>query len=457
MKRRYMTYAAVFAGFLAFAYLIWPRTTSDEAQPSEPANLVGPSFDSVGPRLVSNQTSYPLYIYGNDLPERAVLVIDAEPEVRLSTHRFTQTVHTAELPADAFSSMDANDHRTRFTVRLMDDAGVQIPGESHIDVVNDRAYPIPYDFAVEADGSSAWIVSPTTDELLVLDDSGVRHRIQTADRPRAIERWTHDDQTRFVVLHEYTDELWVFDPSEPEASPQILPAPNMAQGLAIHANVAAVTSRLDDSVWLIDLPSGMMLSSTSVAVDPRAVAFTTPETLAVAHIGSSDLVMVSNDNVTPVDIGPGALIRGGLTSKYSEYVMGGKLLRDLHHDVAHDVLYASSIGPNIGPNPDQMEVSMNGGISVFRVEEGVRVFSHHASMHRGTPEGILYVPERDMLFAADIAMGRVMAFDGPSLRDPDEAAKALRAALEISPPEGIPILRPASDYGVNGRPGTEIH
>jgi len=116
----------------------------------------------------------------------------------------------------------------------------------------------------------------------------------------------------------------------------------------------------------------------------------------------------------------------------------------------------ADIGPVIGPNPERMEVSMNGGIGVIDPATGRHL--RHVSILRGVPQALVLDDAQRFLYAADLAAGRVVALDARRLVESDATARdALRFATPVAPPEGTRFVRPAEDFGVEGRNGPSIH
>jgi len=445
--------AAVAVVAIAGALWTWRRGASREAQPPVPAEL-----STISPRHLSNQTAYPIVIYGQGLePGLRLRLVGPNGALTIPTGFLDSRHLTARIPA----GLDIPEQRSaaKFEARLVTGDDSALDGTAGLTVVNDLAFAQPYDFAMSPDGQRAFVLSTSTDEVWVQSAAGPGPRVQVGDRPIAAAHY-RDGSGRdwLVVAHEYEPALWLLRMDD-LAIRRTIPLPRESQGLAIDSASARayVTNRWTDAVHVVDLAAGRELTQIQVGVNPRAVALGSDSTLCVSNLGSNDASLVSLELSSEQRVTPrqGTPIIGGHTAVHSDHVMGGKSMRALVYSAELNLFFATGIGPNIGPNPQRMEVSMNGGVTVLDParQEVVR----HVSMLRGVPEGIALDPGRGLLYVADIGMGRLVAFDANKLASAEGAATALLGHVEIAPPADTPLLRDAADFGIDGRAGVALH
>ena len=65
---------------------------------------VPPRLDRISPRVISNQTSYPVMLYGERLPKEAVLIIRTDPPTRIPTVFLDSRHLSARIPERVMSS-----------------------------------------------------------------------------------------------------------------------------------------------------------------------------------------------------------------------------------------------------------------------------------------------------------------------------------------------------------------
>ena len=416
-----------------------------------------PAVKAVSPRLVSDQTSYPLMLYGTAFVPGMKVRIDGAGMTETATADVIDDEHaTVRVRLDGVVHPVAPLTRVRIAVVGDEDRGAILR------VVNDSRFPVLEDLEVDPDGRRFFVASASTDEVWVLSRDGVPpQRVRVGDGPRALTRY-RDERGRWwlVILHQFAAEMWLLPFDDPDAAPIRVPVPPDPQDVTVDSDRhrAYVTSRVTDAVHVIDLQLRRELQVLPVGVNPRPVTLGRHGTLLlVGNQGSSDQSVVDLDAMREIRVqpGPDTPIIGGRTERYSRYVMGGKAARGLVFSDRLGVAFVGSIGPNVGPNRDRMEVSMNGGIGV--IDESGR-FLRHVSMVRGVPEGLALDDERGLLYVADVATGRVVVFDAARLAKDDGAAReALLGAAEIVPPAGQALIRPIEDFGHQGRSSVALH
>src|SRR5207245_2086051 len=134
-----------------------------------------PTLSSVGPRLVSNQTSQPLSVTGTRLRAGARLTVGGRTiplvviDDRHAYGRLPPVVVAAAEPQQTFQA-------------ALEDG----QGTAPLTVVNDAAFPDLTSLAVRGDGH-VFAASSTTDELFELDPAGgAVSRRPTYDGPSAL-------------------------------------------------------------------------------------------------------------------------------------------------------------------------------------------------------------------------------------------------------------------------------
>ncbi len=412
-----------------------------------------PELSSVGPRYVSNETSQPLALYGRDFVDGLSLQV-GPPLSRALPLTVVDSQHAyVRLPPIPFdpSLWEA-------TVALSLSSG---GGTVKLRVVNDLGFP-DLDvggLVVRADGKVAFLASRTTDALyeVSLETGAVRTRT-VGDGPTALASCREKGKEWLVVAHAYATELWRLPANDFLAAPQILRAPLGGRALLLdgECRTAYLAEQARDSVAALSLADGRELWRTPVAPNPSALA-RLGDALAVgsAQTGEVELLDISNGQPrTVMAPTPGTAIVGGRTAPYAPYIVGGKAVRSLAAVERSGRLLVASIGPNIGPNPDRMEVSMNAGVAVVDPQAGR--FVQHLGFGAGVTGALLVDEGRGVAFAADPALGRVRVLDLPRLLS-ESPAESVVQEVPIVPPEGFPMVRPPSDFAVNGRAGVELH
>jgi len=408
----------------------------------------------VGPRMVSNQTSQPVSLYGENL-RRGMKLRLSEPFDRAVPMTVVDARHAyARLPSDLTLPVGT----AQVTAALSID-GQRTRSEVGLTVVNDGAFA-DYTLLVRS-GDVLWAASTTTDALVRLDPStGEVSHLPGGDGPSALAAWTEaDGQPRLAVAHTWTPELWILD-GRTGAVLRTLRAPVYATGVAVdpHRRLVVLAETVENTVRALSLDDGRELWRRDVLPDPRPLALA-GDTVVVGSQGSGELETLGlDDGRTAESLGPrpGTPIVGGHTEPHARDVMGGKAPRSLLWSSSLGKLFVTSIGPNIGPNQQRMEVSMNGGVGV--VDLAARRFERHLGFGAGVPEGMALDEGSKRLYVADVALGLVRALDAAALVSGDDGArKAELWRLPVLPPPDFPLAREAADYGVNGRAGAELH
>ena len=407
---------------LVLALLVGCQKTAPKAPPKTPQPA---KVTAVSPPLVTNDLTYPISIYGTNLPKNATVeVVYKSKTLALKTQWIRDGQLIATLPANAVSVAPE-------TVWV--DATIQVRvatsaiGQSPLRIVNDLGYGLPSDLAVSYDGQRAFVAVPTLDQVWALGASDKAQAIPVGDRPIALGRWTNAEEDFLIVAHAY-DDIWVISMKDPTQIRKFT-APAEVQGIDVWQNTLFVTERLTDAVHRFDLTTGKPLTALKAGANPRKVAADSNTGAWVGNLGSSDLSRLDYAASTSVRISPGpnAKILGGNTAKNAPFIMGGSGIRDLAVAPDLGVLFMADLGPNIGPNPDRDDVSQNGGVGVVELATGA--YRHHYSMFTGAPEQIAYDAKHQRLFVTDISRGRLVVFDAKRLAD--GAPKAMIAVAKL--------------------------
>jgi hypothetical protein len=408
----------------------------------------------VGPRVVSNQTTQPVSLYGENLRPGMKLRLSA-PFDRTVPMTVVDGRHAyARLPADL--TLPAGTAQVTGVLSL---EGQRTRSEVGLTVVNDAAFA---DYTVLARSEDLlWAASPTTDTLVRIDPAkGEVTRLAGGDGPSALAAWTDSGgEPRLALVHSWAPELWILD-GKTGAVLRTVAAPAYATGLVVDTRrrLAVVAETVENTVRALSLDDGRELWRRQVLPDPRPLAIA-GASVVVGSQGSGELEVLWLDDgrvLGSIAPRPGTPIVGGHTEPHSRDVMGGKAPRSLLWSTRLGRLFVTSIGPNVGPNPQRMEVSMNGGVGV--VDLASRRFERHLGFGAGVTEGMALDEDTGRLYVADGALGLVRALDSEALAGGDERARRAELwRLPVLPPPGFPLARPAADYGVNGRAGVELH
>ncbi|MCC7381226.1 MAG: MtsA protein [Deltaproteobacteria bacterium] len=421
------------------------------------------ALTAVSPLAASNQTAYPLLVFGRGFTAGLKLRLTGSMgKIELTTDLVDETHLTALLPAGF--TMAPEVVREHLRVELLSAKGSPLPGRGTMVIINDTGFPELAALAITPDGRRAFVADRTGDRLwMVGHRADQRVQVPVGDRPRAIAPYDDGRNTWLAIAQERAGEILLVPTSTASRiAARHIPVSVGTQAIAFDAGRrrAYLSNLVLDAVEVIDLEAGRAIASLSVGVNPGALALShAGAVLWVTHGGSEDLWRIDLATEPPtsrrVEIGPGAHILGGHTEPLSPQVMGGKPARAMRFDDRRGVLFLATIGPSIGPNQERMEVSMNGGISVVG-QDGV--FLRHLSLLRGVPQDLALDAERGLLYVADISTGRVVVLDAALLAESDEAARgAILGEIEIRPPPELPSIRPAGDYEIEGRSSVALH
>jgi DNA-binding beta-propeller fold protein YncE len=422
----------------------------------KPGNL---ELYAISPPAISNQTAYPVTIFGSDfLPGASLLLTRGSARIEVSAEVIDDRHLAAVIPPAL--PIEPEVTRDRWGVEVIDSRGKKMIGKLELRVTNDAAFPSPIDLVTSRDGSSAWAVSTTTDELWSWTRHGKLSTRKVGDGPVAMVSFGARGRELLVIAHRHEGELKLIPTTTAAPDERSIAVPVGSESVVVdekHAR-AYVSNLVRDSVIVVDLEHGELEREIPAGVNPRAMALSDEgRTLWVSGMGSEDIrrIDLETSTATVVKVGRGAKIIGGHTESYSSAVMGGKPARSMVYSPKRQVLFAATIGPNIGPNVDRMEVGMNGGISVIDGASGI--FIRHVSMMNGVPQELVLDDQGGVLYAADIATGQIVAFDADRLVDGDEPSRtSILATIAILPPADTPLIRPEADFG-GEHSGPELH
>ncbi len=424
-----------------------------------------PRLDAVGPRIVSNQTTYPVMLYGERFTEGMKLQVGPPYSTELPCALVDKTHATALLPATKSFALGGSSEAAA-SAKLLAADGKPGEGEVKITVIDDVGFPQPTGLIAASDGKRAFAVSPTTDEVWVyhLDGAPVE-RITVGDGPRALGLTGSAAGERLVVAHDFAAELRLLDAADPGAPQRALPVAAGALGLAVDAGLelAFVANHRSSSLQIVNLATGALLAELVTGLRPHAVAIGGP-VVAVANAGTGDVSMFDFDKATApqqqppeqrLQPRPGTGIVGGHTERWAQYVVGGRQPRALAWSQSLKRLFVASAGVNLGPNPDKIEISTNGGIGV--VDPATGKWVRHVSILAGVPQSLALDDKRGLLYAADISRGLLTVLDTRKLAASDEAARtAVLASLPLPPAPGAPHLLDHAGLGAERRAGVEV-
>lgn len=439
----------VVAGVMA-----WQWRTRAHPKPPPPLQLT-----RVGPLRISNQTSQPITLYGEGFTPGLQLRVGAPLSKVLPLVVAGTNQAYARLPA-----IPLGETRTeaRLSLSLLRSDGTPVPGEAALTLVNDSGFPDPTSMVASVDGRWTFAASHTTDEVVALEVGTARViRLPALDGPSALAAWAAPDGTQWVIAaHRFSPSLrmWRTDAEAP-SDPRDVPGVPYAEGLIAEGAHAWVAEHVRDTVVRLPLAGQGERLTVPVSPNPGPLAWDG----AALWVGSLQTGVV--ERVDPeagrvtarLQPGPGDEILGGRTEAFSQRIMGGTAPRAMVYSPSQQRLFVSSIGPNIGPNPERMEVSMNGGISVFSTA-GAGGFVRHLGFGAGVPEGLALDEARGLLYVADIGLGKVRILDARALGGTTAQARGAQLAeLPLPPPDDFPRARREADFGVQRRAGVEVH
>lgn len=410
----------------------------------------GPSAKllTVGPRLLSNQTSQPLSITGEGLTAGMSLQLGEPLSMKVPLVVIDSRHAFARLPGGLSIGT--------FPEVVVEASIAGAEGKAPLRLINDTLFPDLTALVRSKDSALLFALSGTTDTVFQIEVATKKITpIAVGDGPSALATWIDGEGSEWlVVVHQYEGALLLIKLNE-LAVKKSLPAPANAAGVLVHEGRAYVSEQARDTVTAIDLLSGKEVWRTPVAPNPRELIIA-GKSLLVGSLatGALELLDPSSGAVQgSIEPSPGTPIFGGGTAKYSASVMNGKAPRGLAWSAKQSTAFVSSIGPNIGPNADKMEVSMNGGVGAVDLAKGWR---RHLGFGAGVTEALALDDARGFLYASDVGLGLIRVLDVKKLASGD-ASKALLQELALRPPANFPSIRPAADFGVKGRAGPSLH
>ncbi|MDQ3264272.1 MAG: MtsA protein [Myxococcota bacterium] len=429
-----------------------------------PAPVASAHLSRVGPTRASNQTSQPLALYGSGFLPGMQLKVGA-PVSRTLPVTVVDPGHAyARLPA---VDLPPGQVEAKVLVSLISVVGKPVPGQPQLTLINDAAFPDPQALILSRDGRFAFVASPSTDTVHVVElTSGRVGALPAGDGPIALDTLEADGQW-VVAAHAYAPllRLWRTDGAHGEAlfsgapTTRDAPTPTPARALRVTSDgTAYLAEHARDTVVTVALRGEGASRTFAVEPNPGPLALE-GDRLWVGSLQGGTVERLEPESGRRVVLapGPGASIVGGRTDGFESVVMGGKAPRAFAWSGKLGALFVSGIGPNIGPNPERMEVSMNGGVSVYTGGAAPR-FARHLGFGAGITEGLALDDGRGLLYAADIGVGQVRVIDAALLlRGDEDAARAQLQQLAILPPEDFPRFRAEADFGTAGRAGVEVH
>ncbi len=427
-----------------------PSSPRADPVPDAGAAPVGPRLLAVGPRLISNQTSQPISVWGERLTEGLTLELSGAATLSLPLTVLDPGHAFARLPAHLESADGLAEG-----VLLAKLKGSDAPAQT-ITLINDTHFPDLTALAGSADGGWLFAASAPDDHVYAFDAQARQvTRLQTGDGPSAIAIW----KSWLVVAHRFAPVLMLLPIGG--GNPKILPGPANASALLVKGDHLYVAEQARDTVALLDLADNAKEKwRTPVGANPDQLALA-GKALAVGCAQTGEVEWLDPETGTPMGQtapGPNAKIVGGRTAAFTQYVMNGSAARALTFSPRLGRLFAATIGPNIGPNPEKMEVSMNGGVSVFAPPPAA-AFVRHLGFGAGVTQALALDDTRGLLYAADVSLGLVRILDAKKLVGAHDAAaaKALIQEVAMVVPSDFPRIRPEADFGVNDRAGLSLH
>lgn len=404
------------------------------------------TVESIGPRLVSNQTSNPLRVHGTGLKSGMKLDVAG-----------TSVTLTALDDRHAYGRLPAGIAIPKDQAQLLVD--VKLDGIStgkKLKVVNDTAFPVLTALAVN--GPRAYVASQTEDAVYSVElESKQVTRIEVRDGPSALAPFGDG----VAVAHRFSPELSFISA---DGGVQSAPAPNHVAALLAVDEGLLLAEQARDTVALLDA-TGKEVWRAPVAPNPGTLVLTPRGVVVGSHqTGELELLdLASGKQLESFEPGPksqivGPSTPGGDGPDMADWVMNGSMQRALAYSAKEQRLFSANIGPNIGPNPKRMEVSMNGGVSALEAREKLQ-WIRHLGTGGGVTQALAIDDARGLVYGADIALGLVRVIDARKLagKDAAAAAKAVLQELAIQPPADFPLIRKVEDFAVKGRAGVALH
>lgn len=432
------------------------------AAPDAAAAPAGPRLLDVGPRFVSNQTSQPLALYGEQLdakvltvtvkgPDDSAITTLSIPTVKVDDRHLYARLPPVKLPsamAEAVATLSLEGTSSKVELRL----------------INDQSFPELMALAQSNDGKWLFAASQTEDALYAFEVATKKvTRLEVLDGPSALATWVDPQKKAWLlVAHRFAPSVLLISQEPPFTEKKEVPVFNHVSALAVEGDTLFVAEQARDTVAAFSLPELKEKWRSPVLANPRVLQ-PSPKGL---YVGSEETGLLERldektgealEQVTPV---PGTPIIGGGTAAFSQQIMGGSAPRAFVWSKKLDRLYLASIGPNIGPNEKKMEVSMNGGVGVVAPPAAPKKDSSyllHLGFGAGVTEALALDDAKGVLYPADVSLGLVRVLDLKKLSSPATADKASLGEVALPPPDDFPLIRPKGDFVVNNRAGVSLH
>jgi YVTN family beta-propeller protein len=368
----------------------------------------------VGPRRVSNQTAYPVMIYGEKLARGSSIRLGPPASLTLPTAWIDERHLGAVIPGGLAADQPKSERAVQLEVLAPD--GKPLAGHAELTIVDDLGFPTPCALAVSGDGARVFVASRSTDEVWVYPrrDGVASARVHVGDGPRALAivpaAAAPGGEELLAVADELAPELHLLKTGDPSARQTIIPVRVGAQDVI--ADPAGrrlyVSNHVSDTVQVVDLARGAVVGELPAGINPRSLALAGDQ-LAAAEIGADSLALIDSSTRALRRIAPRPLtpMLGSRGANGAPFVIGGTAIRALAWSPSQKLLFAASLGPNVGPNPLDMEAPSDGGIDVIDVAGGR--FLRHVSLRGGPAQAIALDDARGWIYAADIGQGVIVA------------------------------------------------
>ncbi len=200
----------------------------------------------LGPRLISNRTSTPVLVMGQDLVAGDLLVLASPANLEVKLVQGDGPHGWARIPP---IDLPTNQSEAEVKVSLKTADGTTALGEARLTVVNDRHFPDPIGLA----SVNLWTcaISATTNVMTCAQGRTVKP-IGLADGPSVIT----STGSAFLVGYDFSSELWLID--LPKFAVTRIPGPRGVMGLAYdpRTNRAYLAEHVTNTVQAIDLADG---------------------------------------------------------------------------------------------------------------------------------------------------------------------------------------------------------
>lgn len=231
------------------------------ASPSAAPSSGQPAITGVSPRVASNQTDVPLFVFGRSLTAAQKLHLGSPFNRDVPLQVVDPGFATARLPKDL--AMPPEFAEVKVPLVPADEEGMLLGEGVDLVVVNDVGLPDLQQMVATSDLLYAFVLSPTSDEILRLDTTtGAVSGMPVGDGPSAIALAKIDGVEQLVVAHRYAKELRVIT-ARPDAkgqhSQRAIAAPDRALAVSELDGVAFVLEGRTSTVVAIALHDGAEL------------------------------------------------------------------------------------------------------------------------------------------------------------------------------------------------------